>query len=129
MPFHASDFCHEVSPRLAFRRPSAISVPVMPSRALARTMPADSGVSLGSHRILSTASRGAHLILCLCALQHLVTGLYRSDPFSIILAAAFLMIWLNVALIVLLLKPSGGSHQRVATGNWRGHSSIDGSER
>jgi hypothetical protein len=82
-------------------------------------MPVDADASLSSHRIVSTASRGAHLILCLSALQYLVTGLYRGDPFSIMLAAAFLMIWLNVALIVLLLKPSGGSPARVATGNWR----------
>ena len=119
MPFYQSAFCHEVSVRPAPRRLSAVTVPAMTSRALIRTVPDDPGSNPGSNRLRSTAFGGVHVILCLGALQYLATGLYRNDLFSIMLAAAILMIWLNVALIASLLELSRGPGPRPATGNWR----------
>lgn len=119
MPFYHSAFCHEVSPRPAPRRPSAVTVPATTSRALVRTVPDDPAANPAASRLRSTAFRGVHVILCLGALQYLATGLYRNDPFSVMLAAAILMIWLNVALIVSLLELSRGPAPRLATGNWR----------
>jgi hypothetical protein len=89
------------------------------TRTLMRAVPDEQGADPGANRLRSTAFRGAHVILCLSALQYLATGLYQNDLFSIMLAAAILMIWLNVALIASLLELSRGPGLRLATGNWR----------